>query len=90
MQCIQVLSTIVQRTAHDNPQLQMAMDDQIATYINDAGLPQTGSLAWLLLPFSGMRRAVLRVIAGLLPALNPKCAASEALVSNVQVHVSAS
>lgn len=33
----QVLSTIVQRTAHDNPQLQMAMDDQIATYINDAG-----------------------------------------------------
>ena len=35
--CMQVLSSIVRRSLQDNPQLQMAMDEQIATYINDAG-----------------------------------------------------
>ena len=34
---MQVLSSIVRRSLQDNPQLQMAMDEQIATYINDAG-----------------------------------------------------
>ena len=35
---MQVLSSIVRRTVQDNPQMQMAMDEQIATYINDAGV----------------------------------------------------
>ncbi len=35
--CMQVLSSIVRRALKDNLQMQMAMDDQIATYINDAG-----------------------------------------------------
>ena len=35
---MQVLSSIVRKAVHMNPQLQMAMDEQIATYINDAGM----------------------------------------------------
>ena len=34
---MQVLSSIVRRNVQDNPQMQMAMDEQIGTYINDAG-----------------------------------------------------
>ena len=86
MQCIQVLSTIVQRIAHDNPQLQMAMDDQIATYINDAGLPQAGVSGCNChsLSCAALRCGLWQDFCQL-SVLHPKhwCA-------NVQVHVSAS
>lgn len=42
--CMQVLSSIVRRAIQADPQMRVAMDEQILTYINDAGLPSPESL----------------------------------------------